>query len=329
MLPNKKYVQLIVFAVKIACVLGALWFIYREIFYHKQSDDIKGLFLQSFRITNDYSLLLLISFLMLVNWFVEVIKWKYLIRKIEKISYFTGIEAVFSGITLSVFTPNRVGEFAGRIFFVEKADRWKAFIISILGSFSQLMVTILMGLLGYLFFIPRYTDLNREMAPYLYYSIFVILIVMILMMLFFYFNVSLMSAIAGRFKKLKKLKKYFRVFAYYKNKELLIVLGLSMLRYAIFSFQFYLLLKVYGVDVSIFQGLIMISLSYFALAVIPTIALAEIGVRGSVSIYFLGLLSTNSLGIVAASFTLWLINLAFPAIIGSAFVFKLNFFKKK
>lgn len=329
MLLNNKYVKFIGFTVKIACVAGAFWFIYRQIFYHKQGDDIKELFLQTFRITNDYGLLFLIFLLMFFNWSVEAIKWKYLIKKIEKISFFTGIEAVFSGITLSVFTPNRVGEFAGRIFFVEKADRWKAFIISVLGSFSQLMVTVVMGLLGYLFFIPRFTNLNKEIVPYLYYSIFVILILLILIIFFFYFNVSLVSAITRKYKKLKKLKPYFRVFSYYKNIELLIVFGLSLLRYIIFSIQFYLLLKVYGVDVSLFQGLIMISLSYFVLAVIPTIALSEIGVRGSVSLYFLGLLSTNNLGIVAASFTLWLINLAFPAIIGSIFVLKLNFFKKK
>lgn len=62
------------------------------------------------------------------------------------------------------------------------------------------------------------------------------------------------------------------------------------------------------------------------MAVIPTLALTEIGVRGSVALFFLGLVSTNSIGIVTATFTLWIINLALPALIGSFFVFSTNIF---
>ena len=65
------------------------------------------------------------------------------------------------------------------------------------------------------------------------------------------------------------------------------------------------------------------------MTIIPTIALTELGVRGSVALYFIGLISSNDIGIVTASFTLWFINLAIPAIIGSAFVLRMNIFKSR
>jgi hypothetical protein len=71
----------------------------------------------------------------------------------------------------------------------------------------------------------------------------------------------------------------------------------------------------------------MIVLSFFVLAAVPTVALTELGVRGSISIFFIGLVSTNILGILVSSFALWIINLVIPALIGSLFVLELNFFR--
>jgi hypothetical protein len=64
---------------------------------------------------------------------------------------------------------------------------------------------------------------------------------------------------------------------------------------------------------------------YLAMAVIPTFALTEIGVRGSTAIFFIGLFSTNISGILSASIFLWIINLAVPAIIGSFLFSKSKF----
>jgi hypothetical protein len=58
----------------------------------------------------------------------------------------------------------------------------------------------------------------------------------------------------------------------------------------------------------------------FVLALIPTIALAEIGVRGKVSLALFGLFSINSIGIVAASVGIWFMNLVIPALFGSLLI---------
>ena len=87
---------------------------------------------------------------MFLNWFLESLKWRFLISKIEKISIKRSLRAIFSGITVSAFTPNRVGEYAGRVFCLEKADRVQAVLITVIGSMAQLVVTIVFGLIGIL-----------------------------------------------------------------------------------------------------------------------------------------------------------------------------------
>jgi hypothetical protein len=101
-----------------------------------------------------------------------------------------------------------------------------------------------------------------------------------------------------------------------------------MLRYGVYSFQFFLLIRFVNIDISLLQSLTMSSLTFLSMSIIPTIALTEIGVRGSVAIYFFGLLSENSIGIMTASFALWIINLVVPAILGVFFVYQLKFFRK-
>jgi hypothetical protein len=68
---------------------------------------------------------------------------------------------------------------------------------------------------------------------------------------------------------------------------------------------------------------------FFALAIVPTIALAELGVRGKISIYLFGAFSTNTLGIVLTATAIWLINLVVPALAGSLFLLGIKFFRKK
>ena len=108
---------------------------------------------------------------------------------------------------------------------------------------------------------------------------------------------------------------------------LFITLIFSIVRYFIFSLQFILLLDIFGVDVSFFDAVFAVMLVFFFITITPTITIAEIGVRGSVAIFIIGFFSSNSLGILSSTCTLWLINLIIPAIIGSFFIFSLKFFR--
>jgi hypothetical protein len=111
---------------------------------------------------------------------------------------------------------------------------------------------------------------------------------------------------------------------------------MSFLRYLVFTTQFLLLLKVFSVPVPIPEGIIITSLIFFVLSVVPTVTLTELGIRDSAAVYFFGIWFSHSggmtdpilIGILSASTLLWIINLAVPAVIGTLFVFRLKFFRK-
>jgi hypothetical protein len=93
----------------------------------------------------------------------------------------------------------------------------------------------------------------------------------------------------------------------------------------------------YSVQIPLIQGLMIISVVFLIMTAIPTVTLAELGVRGSVSLYFIGLYFERysdltemvNLGIISSSSSLWLVNLAIPAILGTFFVYRLRFFRRK
>ncbi len=275
--------------------------------------------------------------LMLINWSIESYKWRFLILKIERVSFLRAFKAILTGLAVSTFTPNRVGEFLGRVFSLQKANPWKAIFISILCSMSQLMTTFLMGSITVsIIFLSHHLVLPFNKTIWI---LFVSILIFINVILFsIYFNVKFLSKIIYRALKPKwrKIKGYLKVFSIYSFKELRNTIAMSFMRYVIFSTQFYILLRTFGVPLSVFEAILIIPTIYFIIAAIPSFAIAEIGIRGTVAVgvieyYFKTIKFTDfnfQFNIIAATSLIWLINIALPGLIGNIFVFRTNFFKK-
>jgi hypothetical protein len=274
--------------------------------------------------------LLIIVLMMFLNWFLEALKWRFLIRKIEDVSVVRSVRAIFSGITVSAFTPNRVGEYGGRVFCLEKADRIQAVLITVIGSMAQLLTTIMFGSIG-LLFLPSYKSefsLFFDNVSFAFPVFAFILIVLNTLLILLFLNASVLSSVLSTIPFLKKFKKYNSVFSFYSFEELLKVLGYSIARYFVFTTQFFILLQLFDVSIAYTDAFILIATMLFVISVIPTIAITEIGVRSSVALFLFGLVSSNTIGILSATFLLWVINLLLPSLIGVIFIFSLKFFRK-
>lgn len=317
------------FLLKITIVVLALYFLYQQVISKKAIEGFDLTFIKQ-TIFKNQSLIVLVFVMMFFNWFLEAVKWKFLIAKIEKVSILTALRAVFSGITVSVFTPNRVGEYGGRVFCLEKADRIQGVLITVLGSMAQLLTTIFFGSVGILFlnnYIPGLQNLYQEM-DFAYPIMFFMLLLLNILLLLLFHNISVISNLMDKFSWLGRYKKYKEVFTYYNTQELFFVFVFSIIRYTIFTTQFFILLQLFAVEISYFDAIILTMVMLFVISIIPTIAISEIGIRGSVAVYLFSFVSLNTLGVLSATFTLWVINLLFPAIIGTLFVFTLKFFRK-
>ncbi len=325
-------------SIQLVILIITYLFIYYQVFRKNDIPEIFFVLRQKLNKPEVSGQILLLFILMILNWSIEAIKWRRLISKIETVSFLKALQGVLTGISISSFTPNRVGEFFGRAFILKKASHVEGVLITVIGSMSQLLVTILTGTVALLIILPRHLPDVAFSHGYLYASIVGLLLLLDILLLGLFFNISFLGFMKKKIihNGLKRVRHFFRVFTLYRNRELLVVLLFSMLRYLVFSIQFYLLLMLFEVPVPYFDALLLISLTFFIMAVIPTIALTELGIRGSVALYVFGLYlgglypgsSVFNLGIFSASAFLWLINLGIPALIGTFFVFSLKFFRK-
>ena len=324
--------------IRLAIVVLTLFFLYEQLFHEKDLEGISDYFKEVSGNQNIYLFLTITICLIPLNIIIESYKWKFLIDRLEKVSLYNSIKAVLAGNSVSMIMPNRVGDYLGRVFVLKKADRLQAVLSTILGSIAQLLTTVILGIIGALLYLPEYFNISSTLNLWMYIGIIMVAIAVIALLILSYLNFSVFSIIVKRLsgKYYTKIQKYAEVFSWYNQRELLTVLLLSVSRYFIFSMQFYLLLMVFDLKLEYSVAMMLISVVYLVMAIIPTIALTEIGVRGSVSLYIFKQHFEVSgawhqgmeLGIVSASTMLWLFNIVFPAILGAGFVFTLRFFRK-
>ena len=316
---NKDY-KTIGLVLKSLIVIIAFLFIYYKVFKREDFSELKELFAELWQSERKFIVFLVLC-LMPFNWLLESFKWKLLANKLQAFSLARSITSVLAGLTLSIFTPNRIGEMGGRIFALNEGNKIKGALLTFVGSASQLLVTIIAGAAALIF-------LLQPMDSYLYTLSALLLGVLVVLLLFMYHHFYLLSNLLIRIKYLQKWESFIMIFKEFKTKELGVIFTLSLLRYLLFTFQFYLLLQVFGLSLNFTEAFVGISLTFFTSSVIPSIALTELGIRGSAALLFLGQYSNNEIGIVAASFTLWLINIVIPAIIGIPFIYRLRFFPR-
>jgi uncharacterized membrane protein YbhN (UPF0104 family) len=270
-----------------------------------------------------FLVLIFVFILMWVNWSIEIIKWRLLIKPIEKISFLRAFYAVFSGVTVGMLTPNRVGEFGGRILFVSAPNRARAGVMTIAGSLSQLVITLAVGIVGFvslLIWNPQSHNLFKIPDVLL----IVISLALALLVLYLFLNSDKFAQKISKWSVLKKLQAINNEPLSFSKQKKWQVLGLSLARYVVFVHQFFLLVWLLQIQISYFEAISAISVVYLLMAIIPVISMLEPGVRVSVSIIIFSIFTHQSATVFTASLLLWLINVAVPVIIGSLFIVKLK-----
>jgi hypothetical protein len=109
---------------------------------------------------------------------------------------------------------------------------------------------------------------------------------------------------------------------------LLKLLSLSVLRFLVFTVQYYLLFRLFDVPVDWWQSFWAVSVMFLVLAIIPTVALLEVIQRSTVALQVFRLLTTNELGVGLTTVTIWFINLIIPALIGSLLILSIKILRK-
>lgn len=261
--------------------------------------------------------LVAILLLMPINWTIETWKWQMLVRSTEpNIGFDRCLKAVMSGVTVGTLTPNRAGEFAGRILFVQKENRAKVSYLTIFGDTAQFCATVIFGIIGLLTIgncISEAINFNTLMIISAICGIAIIII-------FIEFD-KIINAI-GRIKFIRTRFDKYVPQCEIGIRSKVITLILSIARYAVFCLQFYLSLRFFGIDIPMQSAFAAIFATYICTYLIPSIAAAELGIRVSFAILFIGIFTTQETAIALASLLLYLVNVGIPIAIGGIFLLK-------
>jgi len=299
-------------------VSGAGYFIYQHTFYNT-TIPLEEFVIQikTYLFKTSWILPLLIG-LTLLNWFLEIFKWQVLVNRIQKISLFEACKQSLSSHTLSLLTPFKLGEYAGKSLYFSKDKRKKIWLLNLGGNSTQLLMTLIFGLIGLVYFIINF---EVSIHPHKLRNIAYLIALIIL---FIFGGVTITKAY-------QKGNYYKRLVQFYKRQskqKLGLIILLSFLRYLVFSHQFYFLLLIFGVDITYTTALLSIFTMYFLATMLPTINLFDFVIKGSVAIYLFSFLGVDELIIISISMLMWLLNFALPAIVGSYFVLSFKTEKK-
>ena len=297
--------QFLVLLVKLLIVGGAFYFIYNQLANNDKLDwqQFIVLFKKNWSVLGILFLLLL-SFL---NRYFEILKWQNLVSVIKNISVGEATKQVLGALTAGIFTPNGMGEYAGKALFFDKSKTKKIVFLNLICNGIQLILSVFFGVLG-LF--------------YLGFTIWVLAIIGLCVVLFLIFFFSKKIKIKGNsietlMGKINEIPKS----VHQKN------IFLAVCRYLIFSHQYYFLFLAFDVDLPYFTMMATIAAVYFLASSLPTFQFLDFAVKGSVAVYFFGILNVNEWIVIFISTLMWFLNIVLPVIIGSYFV--LNFKMKR
>lgn len=231
--------------------------------------------------------------LSVANLSTETVKYQSLLGK-NRIDFANAFRSVLAGMSVGIWTPNRVGEFLGRLRYAPRGEKKRSMGATVAGSLLQGGVTILFGCIGLAFFdfqIDISVDLNLVLAVSLILSL-------ILVVLF-------RSGPIAAFRQ-----KHVEI----SGSQMFVAFSWAIIRYFIFSTQFVILLYAFGFNGTPLEAFSGVFLLYAIQSYIPGSFLSELGVREVLAVLFFSSFFDNPIGAPLAAFCLWTLNIGLPIV---------------
>ena len=307
---NHKAKQYLLIALKVFILAFTFGYIYLKI-TRNESLDLNDFVLHVY--DNDTGIsfsILLFILLASVNWFFEILKWRTLVSEIQFLSLLTAMKQSLASLTVSLATPNRIGEYGAKAYFFEKDKRKNILLLTFFSNSIQMGVTSFFGIIGLILVIKKY---NLSFSG--------IKLIMVL------FVISLLIIFAIVFKKQQLLIKGLsisKVISKFKNlsnqvKSKTIVF--AIVRYLVFCFLFYSLLRFFGANISLIQSIPLIFAMYLTVSIVPTVFIFDVVVRGGAALWLFSMAEISEIPILSTVLSMWILNFVIPSIFGGYYLF--------
>ncbi|NQY05899.1 MAG: hypothetical protein HRT68_06770 [Flavobacteriaceae bacterium] len=310
--------QILFVFIKLAIVAGAFYFIYNKLVNNDKLDlQVLIQTVKYYDLLSIENILLLLLF-SIGNWFFEILKWKTLVSFIKKISFSEAFQQSLGAHTASLFTPNKIGEFGAKAIYFAKQFRKRILLLTFLGNLVQLLITLVFGLIGLVFFIKFYSleiPFEKVYKP--------IIGLLLIIGLFYFRNRENRFTIKGF--SFKKMGDFIRSIPTHKRVE---VIAYSVIRYLIFSHQFYFLAVLFQLPITYTEAMTGISCMYLISSAIPMLFFLDVVVKGSVAVWIFGFIGIDEILILSIITISWIFNFVLPNFIGSYFILNFEAYKQ-
>ena len=306
----RKAKQFFTAVVKLLVVGGAFYFIYSQLVNNDKLDWVQ--FQEKFRANWSVLGIGFILLLSVLNRYFEILKWQNLAQSIKPISVGESTKQVLSAVTAAIFTPNGLGEYGAKVLFFEKDKTKEVIFLNLICNGIQMVLTVVFGIFGLLYFNTLFQVISGKTVLLIFASLVIFII--------FLFSVR---RIQIRGYSLQKLIQKINLLPKEVHRRNIL---LAVCRYLVFSHQYYFLFLAFDVDLPYLTLMSGITATYFLASSLPTFQFLDFAVKGSVAVYFFGLLGVNEWIVVFIAMLMWFLNVVLPVIIGSYYV--LNFKSK-
>lgn len=293
--------------IKLSLVVSAFYFIYCKLLNNANLSFAE--FTQILKNLNSISAITVsfLLFLSFLNWAFEILKWQILVNDISEITFKKASTQTLAALTASLLTPNRIGDYGAKAMYYPMYQRKKIIFQNLVGNTTQMLTTMTFGGIGMAYFATHF-----EMPFNIEKLYFVVLI-----------GIAITTMTISALKRSwlivvkQQLCQFLNVTINLPKKTVLLSLLYSVMRYLIFSFQFYYLLTIFGVAINYIDAMLVISTMYFLTSIMPSIFIFDVVIKGGIAVYLFGLIGVSESIILAIVLLMWVLNFVLPSLIGS------------
>lgn len=308
----KNYKTTIIFLIKLLIGVISFCIIYSRL---SHIPHLKEQFLQWLGEPTMYVVFIVVLFLMPINWGIESYKWKLITTQIESISYITSVKAVLTGVCIGNVAPGRAMEFLAKIYYFKPHNRPRVTILHFINGMFQMLITLSMGLMAIAYKING----NSESTSMIY----VALMAGVCMVLFFCWAIFNASYIQRKLQFIKWFKDIGNADDLRFTKKIITTLiSLSIVRYAVFTTQFYIIYHALSPHSQSFQVFLSIAAYFTITSIIPMISFIEPAIRAAIAILVFNSATDNEATVVLASTLVWIVNVVVPSALGYVIILK-------
>jgi uncharacterized membrane protein YbhN (UPF0104 family) len=295
---SDKAKQFGVFIIKLLIVIAAFYFIYIQLAENKSLNWTNFITLIKEKSTF-LGILFILSF-SVANRFLEILKWQNLVSFIKPISVFEATKQVLGALTAGIFTPNGLGEYAGKALYFKKTETKTVVFLNLICNGIQMILTVIFGTIGLLI---------------IGYWKWALALIGTTIFIFIFSFISKKITIKGYsieklIEKINEIPKSI----HQKNN----FLGIA--RYLIFSHQTYFLFLAFDVNLPYITIMATIAVVYLLSSIMPSFQFLDFAVKGSIAVFFYKNLGVNEWIVVFITTLTWFLNVVLPVLIGSYFV---------